>query len=134
MSRRIITKQLDAAGAGGEIDTYFDKVIKYIPADIVAAWTAVTGLITGTDKIPVGFNWILLIVFIALTAGWTYKQTLTKGQSIAVTQIIISSIAFIVWVFALGGPFAELEWYTPVYGSILLILYTLIVPLINPKD
>lgn len=134
MNRRIITQQLDAGGAQVGIDTYFDRVIKYIPADVIAAWTAVTGLITGSEDISLGFYWGLFIVFIALTAGWTYKQTSIKGLPLAVTQIAFSSIAFIVWVFALGGPFANLGWYTPVYGSILLILYTLIVPLINPKS
>jgi len=33
----------------------------------------------------------------------------------------------VVWVFALGGPFALCGWYNPVYGSILLPVFTLLV-------
>src|SRR2546423_255473 len=47
MSRRVRAlppRALAAAAAQPvEIDSYFDKVLKYIPADIVAAWLAVTG-------------------------------------------------------------------------------------------
>ena len=43
-------------------------------------------------------------------------------------------MAFVVWVFALGEPFNSLSFYSPVYGSILLILYNLIIPLINPVE
>jgi len=35
-----------------------------------------------------------------------------------------------VWLFALGGPFALLDWYEPAFGAIVLPLYTLIVPII----
>jgi hypothetical protein len=137
MSRRIITEQLQANIPGTKIDTYFDKIIKYIPADIVGAWVTVTGLID-IDK---GVNapnqillWIVFVVGTVLTAIWTLKQTSVKKKPPAITQTVISTGAFIVWVFALGGPFAKLEFYRPLYGSLLLILYTLIVALINPPE
>jgi hypothetical protein len=42
-------------------------------------------------------------------------------------QHFISLLSFIVWAFALGGPFALYSWYNPVYGSILLPVFTLLV-------
>jgi hypothetical protein len=39
-------------------------------------------------------------------------------------QLIISVIAYCVWVFALGGPFVHLNWYVPIYGALLLPAYT----------
>ena len=134
MNRRIITQQFNATGGGVEIDTYKDRLFKYIPADVVAAWTAVTGLIAGATISP-GIFWVLFFVFIVLTALWTHRQTSQKGQPPVWIQIVIASIAFIVWVFALGGsssPFSTFSWYSQVYGSILLIVYTLAVPLIVP--
>jgi hypothetical protein len=50
------------------------------------------------------------------------------------TQTAISTGAFAVWVFALGGPFASLVFYRPSYGSIVLIMYTLVVALITPPE
>ena len=46
-------------------------------------------------------------------------------------QLIISTGVFIVWAFALGGPFAQLSWYTPVYGGLLLSAYTFLIPVIE---
>ncbi|MGD1875010.1 MAG: hypothetical protein ACFB02_18380 [Mastigocoleus sp.] len=117
------------------IDTYFDKVVKYIPADIVGAWIAVTGLIkSADDTIPkVTLLWIAFSWGVFFTIIWTWKQTQELNKPLARTQIIISTIAFIVWAYALGEPFESVGFYKPIYGSLLLILYTLTVALINPK-
>jgi hypothetical protein len=48
-------------------------------------------------------------------------------------QLGISTIAFVVWVFALGGPFATVSWYQPIYGALLLPIFTFFVPMILPK-
>lgn len=134
MSRRIVSSQLQAT-TGSKVDTYFDRVVKYIPADIVSAWVAVTGLINGREDIPVtAILWIAFFVGITTTALWIKRETAEPRKRAALTQILVSTGAFIVWVFALGGPFSTLAFYKPVYGSLLLIFYTLIVGLINPPD
>ena len=46
-------------------------------------------------------------------------------------QIIISTIAFGVWVFALDAPFDILSWYKPPYASLILIGYTLVIGLVE---
>ena len=131
MSRRIVTAQFQAA-TPAQVDTYFDRVVKYIPADIVSAWVAVTGLIGGRTDISVdSILWIAFVLGIIITAAWMWRQTSEpERETAAVTQILISTVAFVIWVFALGGPFANLGFYKPVYGSLLLILYTLIVGII----
>jgi len=135
MSRRIITTQYQVAGTGTKIDTYFDRVIKYIPADIVGAWVAVTGLINSATNVPSAtVFWIAFIIGGVLTAVWTLRQTREPKKPPAITQTMISTGAFIVWVIALGGPFATLEFYRPLYGSLLLILYTLVVALVIPRE
>jgi hypothetical protein len=41
-----------------------------------------------------------------------------------------STLAFVVFIFALGGPFAlTFSWYRPLYGTVVLILTTLLLPL-----
>jgi hypothetical protein len=135
MSRRIITSQFQVAGESVKIDTYFDRVIKYIPTDIVGAWVAVMGLINGAANIPKGtILWIAFIFGVPLTAIWTLKQTAEPKKPLAITQTMISTGSFIVWVFALGGPFATLDFYRPVYGSLLLILYTLVIGRFVPQE
>ncbi len=133
MPRRIITTQYQAA-AGSAPDTYFDKIIKYIPTDIVAAWVAATGLVaTAGNTVPTTtLLWICFVVGIIFTPLWTLRQSRMPGLPPAYKQSVVSTGAFVVWVFALGGPFATLAFYHPVYGSLLLIAFTLIVGLIEP--
>ncbi len=135
MGRRIITSQLEAKSEGGKLDGYFDKLLKYIPTEIVGGWIAITGLIKSASNIPTNtILWILLAIFTGLTALYILKQTEEANKPAAIKQTTISSIAFIVWVFAIGEPFDSLSFYNPIYGSILLILYNLTIPLINPIE
>jgi hypothetical protein len=136
MGRRIVTTRLEnVQGSGASVDTYFDKVIKYIPADIVGAWVAVTGLISSDEKAPKSLLlWITFAFGIGLTLLWTLKQTSAPKKRPAITQALVSTGSFIVWVFALGGPFATLAFYRPLYGSLVLIFYTLAVGLVTPSE
>ena len=134
MGRRIITTQLEG-NQSPKIDGYFDKLIKYIPSEIVGAWIAIKGLIASDNTIPQNnFLWTLFVAFTILTAVWIFKQTSEPKKPPAFTQILLSTGAFVTWVFALGEPFSSLTFYRPVYGSLLLIIYTLIVALINPSE
>ena len=133
MSRRIVSAQYQAvAGGAPKLDGYFDRLLKYIPSDIVAAWVAIIGLIAAAEGVPVPtLLWIMFAVFVVMTAVWTYMQTREADMPPAKTQIAIATISFIVWVFALGGPFVYLDFYNPIYGSIVLIMYSLVAGMIK---
>jgi hypothetical protein len=152
MGRRIIRTQLEADNTDGTVDGFFDKLMKYIPSEIIGAWIAIKGLLKSANPVnnqtnnglvnnangATGDNllWILFIVLTILTAVYIFKQTLKETsktekskKSPDIIQIIISPVAFVIWVFALGEPFSSLSFYQPVYGSIALIIFSLIVPL-----
>ena len=112
-------------------DDYLSRVSSYIPAEIVSAFVILDGFLSGTGTIPFWVNWLIFIVLLALTFVYTWRVTDKNGWPTAYAQIGISTASFFVWVFALGGPFLEMGWYQPVYGSILMILFTLIAPLID---
>jgi hypothetical protein len=132
MNRRVNSIQLHAAGGASPPDTYFDKVVKYIPADIVAAWTAINGLVKSATNVPTNaVLWVCFVFGIVLTPLWTWKQTTVPNQPPATKQIAIAAVAFVVWVLALGPPFDSLGWYRPLYASLLLIGYTLVVGLVD---
>jgi len=137
MSRRVHDLALHAAGGAaatavaGKPDDYFDKAVKYVPADVIAAWTAIVALVNKTAGMP--SNLVLLISFIVvlgITFWWTLRQTDTPGQPRAIRQAVISLFAFAAWVLALGdlnGPIsAVVTGWDATYGKIVLILFTLI--------
>ena len=130
MNRRIITSGLHAAGQGEGVDRYIDRLIKYIPAEIVGAWIAMKGVVPD-DKVVYGIAFLAATI---LTAAWIWKQTRVQGQKTAFTQIAISTASFVVWAYALEQPFKAWGIYMPWLGSLLLIFYSLIVALIVPAD
>jgi hypothetical protein len=136
MARRIRTTAFQAQ-AGGKVDEYFDRVIKYIPSDVVGAWLAVTGFIPQANTADPNSEtvlWLAFVVGAVLTAVWTAIQTREEGKPPAVLQIAVSTAAFVIWVIALGRPFNTIPGYQPYYGSLLLIAFTLISGRLVPKD
>ena len=135
--RRIRTTKFEAAGGAPGVDTFFDRVAKYIPAEIVSAWVAAKGVIeaaaTQSKQIVL---WICFGLGVVLTALYMLKQTAVPGKPPAITQTLIATGAFVVWVIALGEPFSSLlgQSEQALYGSLLLIFYTLAVGLITPKE
>ena len=133
MARRIREQALQgtagAAVPGGEADGYLDKVVKYVPADVIAAWTAAVAIIKGTAGIPSGR--VLLICFavgLGLTYWWTLSSTKSQSQPPATKQAIVATFAFLVWVLALGdlnAPLIAVGW-NEAYARLLLILFTVV--------
>jgi hypothetical protein len=125
---------LEAASAP-QADKYLDRVIKYIPSEIVGAWIALTGIIASAAAGPTTVVlWVVFAIGVILTPIYIWRQTSEPGKKAAITQIVISACAFIVWVFALGGPFAGLGFYQPWLGSVVLIVFTLIVGAVIPPE
>jgi hypothetical protein len=114
-------------------DSYFEKLVKYIPADIVAGYVAISGILTEHNNQPLWLTWSVFGVLLGLTPLYVcYRKTEPPGFVFSKTfHWVTACIAFTAWVFALGGPFATFTWYQPYLGSIVLILTTLIIPVLE---
>jgi len=146
MGRRIISpytlegmKGTDPAETPAmRVDGYFDRVIN-IPGDIVAGWTAILGLFGATPGLVAGVTttnilWILWALLTVITFFWTYRQTRLPGAQPAWTQVFISTFAFVVWVLALGAPFNTLAFYDTRLAAAILIVFTLGVGALQPRE
>lgn len=107
------------------------KLLKLIPSEIVAAYMVLQGIIPEDSG-----KWGLIIVSLVLliiTPFYLSKFEKVKGTS----QIAFSTFSFVVWVYTLGGPFENWGVHKPWIASIVLVLWTLIIPLFfktNPED
>jgi len=116
-------------------DDYLSRVLKHIPSEIVMAYIAIDGVLRTSYNPNVWAEretlktllWITLSVLTILTPFWMYRVMRVKRPM----QIFISTLSVPVWLFALGGPFALLDWYQPAFGAIVLPLYTLVIPIIT---
>lgn len=117
-------------------DSYFEKLIKYIPLDIIAGYQAIDGIIRDQATNPLWLYWTAFVGLLVLTPFYTmYRPNQPPTLMHAKTRftVVTSTIAYVVWVYAIGGPFAVTfpDFYRPVYGSVLLILTTLALPVLE---
>ena len=113
-------------------DSYFEKLIRYIPGDIVAAYLTLDGVLRSVTPDPRWLPWAVFAVMFLLTPFYVvFMKTDPPGFAPSKNfHWMASLVAFTVYAFAIDGSFAHtFPWYNPVYGSVLLVLTTLIIPL-----
>ena len=130
MGRRIIWVDNESSDSLEQKDDLPNRLLKYIPADVVGLWIAGNSLIQSQPDASSrsGLLWLLFVVGLVFTFLWTNKQTKEKNRPPAWRQIVLCCVTFTVWVFAIGGPFASLPFYQPIQGSLLLLFYSAAIP------
>jgi hypothetical protein len=127
-----IQKDIGEKPAGTQdYDGYLSKLAKYIPAEMTAAFVAIDGILKSVVTLAQVWYWVIFGVLIACTPVYLYAASLKEKKTPDNPQLIISPLAFIIWVFALGGPFVFLAWYQQAVGAVFLILATLLIPAID---
>jgi hypothetical protein len=136
MSRNILTQRTMSALEPGQpalkADQYFSEIIKLIPADIISVYLAVFNILKSNRQNPDNNHVLQLIVFgvfILITPFYLKKI----AKIISTKQIVYCMIAFILWVFSLGGPVEGqmiAGYSTQFLGAVLLPIYTLFIPFI----
>ena len=128
---RVLSRAGTPGGSGTRYDTYRERLVKYIPIEAIVIYVALYGstyAVLGTDPaFAIPARW-LVIAGIVCTPIYLWKA----GQVTDWVQLLISTIGFGVWVFALGVvPVADLPWYNPIAAAIFLPVYTFVSPLID---
>lgn len=108
------------------------KVIRYVPGEIVAAYVAAASAINSASGVPIEtLQWIITVILALLAPLWILYVAGKGDIRRPNFQAVAATVGFVVWVFALGGPFIYFEWYHPLYGSLSLIVSTLLFPVLD---
>lgn len=150
MARLVIPKSstnghFAAAGAKDRpADSYSDRLVKYLPAESVAFYAGIDKLVAshfGIDSTataaahvsPGALIWAALFFAVGLlgTPIYLYRRRLA-GQP-WVMNVIISTIAFPLWAYTLGGSlFVIIGWYSVFVAGLLAPLFTFIAGWFEP--
>lgn len=103
---------------------YKDRLLKLIPSEIVAAYLVIDGLIPVEDP-KAGVVLLTASIVLLIFIPFYLKITMKVEKPV---QILFTMISFVVWVYSLGGPFAYFGLYTGYIGSVILVLWTLLIP------
>jgi len=113
-----MTRQIQAK------DPFLTKVLKIIPAEIIAAYLAIAGAIPEDDP-----KTKMILIIVSIFLFWIIPFYLIFLQKVVnVFQVVVTSLSFPVWIFSIGGPFSYYEFYQNYYGTIALVLWTLLIP------
>jgi hypothetical protein len=110
------------------LSAYIERVVKLVPAEFVALYLAVE-VILGNSLIA-STVWAItcLVLVVVVRAAATSDPAAQLGpQWIAVA---IAAVAFVIWVYAMRGPFAANLGVVPGLGSLALVLWTFLVPVL----
>ena len=117
---------------------YLERVAKYVPAEIIATYIAVTGTLA---SVPEKVKFWALLGNLLICWGFTpiyIKLVSTPADKDSLrTQQIVSSIAFPIWAYSISGEkgiFGEgLHIYIGGIASALILLFSMISGAIVPK-
>lgn len=100
---------------------FLENLVKLIPAEIVALYAVISGFVPAdlTGQLFITIPLFLLTPFYMYFAMGIHK----------ISQVALSTVAFVVWLFAIGGPFVFFGWYESWMGAALLAFYTLVPPM-----
>lgn len=106
-------------------DGYYNRLLKLIPAEAIAFYLALDGIASNMQNSGL-LLWI--IFFVSIAGTWLYIVKMTNVKKFF--QQIWTVLAFCIWVFVIGGPFQQYEWYDENYGKLLVTAYTFFMPLV----
>lgn len=115
-------------------DNYLSRVLKHIPSEIVLAYISIEGVLESAyadrSDLLQTILWVISALLLFITPLWLYRVERVHRFS----QLLLSSLSVVFWMFAIGGPFRYLSWYDPALGAVALPFYTLLVPILTGKD
>jgi hypothetical protein len=121
-----VTKAAREAGEGFKF--YLDRLLKMIPAEVVSLYLVGSGFIP-KDKPLVLTIWAL-VCLIGVVLIRTYGTTdPANNKPPDWIHVAISTTAFVIWVYTLGGPFTAINLYVPYLGSLMVLAWTFFVPM-----
>ena len=107
---------------------YLDRLMKMIPGEVIGLYLIGSGFIPEDQH--VGLLIWSIICLIGVVAVRAYGTTDSeKNLPPQWSVVIISSVAFVIWIYLLGGAFKLYGLHVPFIGSLLVLAWTFFVPI-----
>lgn len=116
-------------------DFYLDRLLKMIPAEVVGLYLVGSGFIPQGEGIVLAIWAIVCLAGVVAVRAYGTADPENKKPPDWV-HVAISMVAFVIWVYTMGGPFAAFNLYVPYVGSLLVLAWTFFVPIfyLGPAD
>jgi hypothetical protein len=105
------------------------RIAKFIPGEVLVFYISAIGILDGlakTEPDKAWWAWRCFLLGMAVTFchfAFYLPKAVTR---FSLLHAVVSSLAFFVWAYALGGPFQDSPQYAHWKGSILMLAFTLL--------
>ena len=113
-------------------DDYLTKLLKYVPLEVLGAYLFMAGVVDSNVTKPHDHAvWlgVLLVGFLVITIPYNVRVL----NVVRPTQIVVSLVGLLVYVFSIGGWFATTTWYEHWYATLALPVFGLLVAILKLK-
>ena len=139
MSRLVEAKPRGARAFSGDADStkdYLERVAKYVPSEILAAYLTLMPLVLGTTEEDSGLR-IALLAVILLGLGILNIPYLTKAalpNQPKRKHLVMSTVAYLTWTYSIGGFWTEVGAYQEALAGILIVFVSLASGFVVPRE
>ncbi len=111
-----------------QLRDYLDRLMRMIPGEVVGLYLVGNGIIPPAEG-GVQAVWAVVCLIGVIFTRLFGTADPANNRPAQVPVVAISSVAFAIWVYSLGGPFATYGIHVPYLGSLLVLAWTFFVPL-----
>ena len=135
MSRIVQRNKLNADGKPvNRFGGWSERVVKYVPAEVLGFYLPLNAMIdaAGPAEANVKFGAYVFIFVVGLVSTPAFLFKVAKPERPPTKQLLMSTIAFVLWAYYLGGMFTVLGLHDNLIAAIALGTFTLLAGLVEP--
>jgi hypothetical protein len=121
----------EGAATPPDLTPYWDRIKDLIPTEVSALYIAGVGVIPKAETVGI-LVWAVVCLGLVVLVIARQTQTADRRPGTRYTtdwaHVVISSVSFVIWVYALGGPFAAFGWHVAWIGALTMLFWTFVVP------
>ena len=120
-----------AAFAGGRTPSGpLERIVKYIPAEVVAIYTAVIGVLASVGNVPRNAVLVLAAAGLAAVVALAWKA---PDAAVRRAHLIVSPLAFLAWAYPVSAPFLG-DWFIGYVSAVAQGVILLLGLVIDPQE
>jgi hypothetical protein len=127
LAKAAVRKGSPAPDKQTPIQSYMERLVKLIPAEVVGLYLVGQGIIPPHENVALVVWSIVCLGLVVLVRA---KTTGDRANNLSPqwSAVAVSTISFIIWVYTMPGPFQAFHVAVPYLGSLAVLVWTFIVP------
>lgn len=112
---------------------YLGRLLKMIPAEVVGVYMIGSGFIPTNQAIGLAIWAVVCLVLVIIVRLYGTADP-PNDKPTQPVPVLISSVAFVIWIYWLGGPFVMFNLHIPWVGSLAVLVWSFVIPIFYKGD